>query len=217
MANLNEFFLLVYMTRPVSDTPGSEPLIPQIPSIAAKKFLQSLFSNTSEPVPKPASSTTAKKPDTRPAAKTVQRPTGAVATPIKCPQKFVPKVFADGKQMCLYFSTKRAKFDKAKKDCASRYNSHLFTPRNDLQFNVLKDVKKDSWVGLDDNDEEGKFRWHDDKSILNTEDFNQNIWALDQPDNEEGIEHCIHYWPIRKGLNDRPCSSKQYYICELKI
>lgn len=63
------------------------------------------------------------------------------------------------------------------------------------------------WIGLDDLDEEGVFRWADGSLPLFT------AWDAGEP-NDSGGEDCAHYWADRPLWNDIPCEVQFGAICQ---
>lgn len=65
-------------------------------------------------------------------------------------------------------------------------------------------------MGGHDLGENGKYFWSS-----TSQQFDFTNWSKGQPDNKDGIEHCVHIW--RKSdfeWNDIPCDGKGGYICE---
>ncbi|KAL7744634.1 hypothetical protein ACLKA6_017141 [Drosophila palustris] len=83
---------------------------------------------------------------------------------------------------------------------------------------VREDLMKDDylyWTSGNDMAETGRHVW-----FGNGHPIGVNIWALGQPDNGAGLEHCDHIGYRRvvtdkKGLNDNQCSTKLRFICEV--
>ena len=73
----------------------------------------------------------------------------------------------------------------------------------------------DFWIGLNDIDSEGEFRW------LNGDVFrNEIVWGSGQPDNHNSNEDCVHLNRDRnnpEGANDVPCSFNAHGLCEKPI
>lgn len=60
---------------------------------------------------------------------------------------------------------------------------------------------RDFWIGLSDQEEEGKFGWNDGNALGFTK------WSPGQPDNHRGGEDCVHMtFGHHKRWNDRPCT-----------
>lgn len=81
-----------------------------------------------------------------------------------------------------------------------------------------KGVKSEHWTSGNDLGKTGTYNW-----FSNAQPITIKRWAPNQPDNANGIEHCVHLGYVYKTstdiqLNDRPCSndgnSLFRYICE---
>ena len=72
----------------------------------------------------------------------------------------------------------------------------------------------DFWIGLNDIDSEGEFRW------LNGDVFrNEIVWSSGQPDNHNSNEDCVHLnrYDPSEAANDVPCSYSAHGLCEKPI
>ncbi|KAM8720948.1 hypothetical protein ACLKA7_006913 [Drosophila subpalustris] len=87
-----------------------------------------------------------------------------------------------------------------------------------VEITNFLDLMKDDyeyWTSGNDMAETGRHVW-----FGNGHPIGVNIWALGQPDNGAGLEHCDHIGYRRvitdkKGLNDRQCSTQMRFICEV--
>nr|XP_039251934.1 lectin-like [Styela clava] len=76
---------------------------------------------------------------------------------------------------------------------------------------LIKEAAFDTWIGLDDIQQEGKFVWKD--GVTSTRE--KTYWFVNQPDNQGGIEDCAHFRPHYDWmLNDEPCSKHLKFFCE---
>ncbi|XP_075061077.1 asialoglycoprotein receptor 1-like [Mixophyes fleayi] len=116
---------------------------------------------------------------------------------------------------CYYVSKGLRTWSNAKKYCEYK-KSHLVVINSVEEQDYVSNItqNKDMWIGLTDMD--GSWKWVDGTSYDTTPKF----WDLNQPDDLQG-QDCAH---IRysdkfkdKRWNDRNCSLKFQYICELEI
>ncbi|XP_018613168.1 collectin-12-like isoform X1 [Scleropages formosus] len=133
------------------------------------------------------------------------------ATPTRvpgCPQPW--KLFRD---RCYYFSSERADFEEAEKNCGSRSSSMIIISDMEEQQWVQREAAGRSffWLGLTDREEEDTWRWVDGTLPVFTR------WKPGQPDNWKSRdpqgEDCagmVHqgYW------NDFFCHDRLGFICE---
>ncbi|CAL1548329.1 unnamed protein product, partial [Lymnaea stagnalis] len=70
-----------------------------------------------------------------------------------------------------------------------------------------------AWVGADDMEKQGSFTWKLDSSPVTKETL-KSVFALGEPNNSQGLEHCVHYYFKTGMLNDVQCSSTYGYVCE---
>ena len=73
----------------------------------------------------------------------------------------------------------------------------------------------DFWIGLNDIDSEGEFRWLNGDVLRN-----EIVWLSGQPDNHNNNEDCVHLNRDRnnpEGANDVPCSFNAHGLCEKPI
>jgi hypothetical protein len=55
------------------------------------------------------------------------------------------------------------------------------------------------WIGANDEEQEGTFRWAGGSLV------DYAAWALEQPDNWQGVEDCSELQGVDQLWNDRPC------------
>jgi hypothetical protein len=69
-------------------------------------------------------------------------------------------------------------------------------------------VYEDLWLGLNDIDKDGEFRWTDDRPVSFT------LWEKGEPNNVRNSEHCV---AMRWGYNwnDYQCSFKAKFVCAI--
>merc|ERR1719394_1791895 len=72
----------------------------------------------------------------------------------------------------------------------------------------------DTWIGGNDIDEEGAWKWTD------ASHFDFTFWNSGEPNNSEGNEDCMHAWGIEREVgetwNDKTCSDSMSFLCSKK-
>ncbi|XP_037932878.1 C-type lectin 37Da-like [Teleopsis dalmanni] len=106
------------------------------------------------------------------------------------------------------------------RDTCRRLGADLATITTNDQLNAIssyllsKGYGENDWFWIAGNDlaQEGNFSW-----VSNGEKMTFANWSQGQPDNNGGIEDCVHLW-LREGqfkMNDWQCrNGKAYYICQ---
>lgn len=82
------------------------------------------------------------------------------------------------------------------------------------KFIFLAVKSDDYWISGTDLGSEGKFYWASTGQPFG--DYTK--FKSNQPDNFEGVEHCLHYvgWVSADNWNDNNCDKKFRFICESK-
>ena len=104
-----------------------------------------------------------------------------------------------------------ANWEQAKETCeANGYQLATVNDAGEQAFLMSKTNNSPHWIGYNDKDEEGVFKWLWDISIYTQ-------WQGGQPDNAGGDpgEDCVtfRYWSSGT-WNDRPCTESRRFICE---
>lgn len=73
------------------------------------------------------------------------------------------------------------------------------------------DYNRDTWIGGNDFEIEGEFRWSNGSPISG-----YTNWYRHNPDNL-GFEHCVHFFKFFFQWNDNNCSKKFQSICEKEL
>uniref|UniRef100_A0A8C0I0H9 C-type lectin domain-containing protein n=1 Tax=Balaenoptera musculus TaxID=9771 RepID=A0A8C0I0H9_BALMU len=118
-------------------------------------------------------------------------------TRVTCPEGWLP---FQGK--CYYFSPSTKSWDEARKFCQENY-SHLV-----IISNFAHGSPRVYWLGLNDRNREGDWRWLDGSPIT------LSFWDPQEPNNLHN-EDCAS---MNKGgtWNDLSCDKTTYWICERK-
>ncbi|XP_065279631.1 C-type lectin domain family 4 member E-like [Emys orbicularis] len=122
---------------------------------------------------------------------------------------------------CYYFSIDTMNWGDSERNCTGM-SSHLVVintgTEQDFIFNWTKGTvtsipKKNYYIGLTDQAQEGQWHWVDQTPYNETAAF----WRQDEPSNGN-TENCavvhIETNANRKNWNDIPCSTKVHRICE---
>ncbi|XP_039456320.1 C-type lectin domain family 17, member A-like isoform X2 [Oreochromis aureus] len=108
---------------------------------------------------------------------------------------------------CYLLSESFGSWDAARRDCRGR-EADLVVINSPEEQNLLSKITTEVWIGLNDKEQEGTWKWVDGTPL------NVTYWASGQPDNG-GEEDCAHViWDKQKFWNDLSCSSSRHWICE---
>ncbi|XP_037388699.1 CD209 antigen-like protein C [Pygocentrus nattereri] len=109
-----------------------------------------------------------------------------------------------------YFSAEEKSWNESRQDCRERRaDLVIINSREEQEF--IKKGSRDVWIGLSDEEIEGKWKWVDG-SALTTE-----FWMSGEPNNANGGEDCAVFLlcsPTMKTWNDLPCIHKVAWVCE---
>ncbi|XP_023575959.1 C-type lectin domain family 17, member A [Octodon degus] len=124
---------------------------------------------------------------------------------VTCPEKWLPF-----ENKCYYFSSRTKSWDEARMFCQDNY-SHLVIINSLAEHNFVANAHRSSrvyWLGLNDKDKEGDWRWLDGSPIT------LSFWDPQEPNNFYE-EDCVC---MNKGgnWNDLSCAKTTYWICERK-
>ncbi|XP_019642084.1 PREDICTED: collectin-12-like [Branchiostoma belcheri] len=121
------------------------------------------------------------------------------AVPCKPNKVSCPRDFWNGNGICYKMFDTKLDFSAAAAKCR-RHGGTLAMPR-DAVANVVLSFRlgTNHWIGLHDRYWEGRFQWMDGTPLAG----GYRMWKPNQPDNNKGMEDCVHihdgYW------NDNPC------------
>ncbi|XP_077980176.1 C-type mannose receptor 2-like [Glandiceps talaboti] len=120
------------------------------------------------------------------------------------------------KDHCYFVSTAAThRYAKAQKAC-EKTDSHLVIINNagEQSFieGLLIELTHNVWIGLNDIQKEGKWKWEDGSKLSKKKYSN---WHTGEPNNGGGNEDCAHI-NINENYewNDIACTTKFGYICE---
>ncbi|KAH9496400.1 hypothetical protein Btru_012523 [Bulinus truncatus] len=113
---------------------------------------------------------------------------------------------------CLFWSNTTRNFTDAMKDCKAR-GSIVATFKTWAKFQILRQkAMYNVYIGLDDMEVEGVFRWHDDGSVLDSA-YSKQIFKPGQPDNYQQMDDCVIFGTSGL-LSDVFCIIAYSYVCE---
>nr|XP_055075393.1 CD209 antigen-like protein E [Misgurnus anguillicaudatus] len=122
---------------------------------------------------------------------------------------------------CYFFSSETQTWFEARDLCAAS-KAHLVTINSKaVQDFLVSKIKETSWIGLNDQETEGRWVWLNDQTL---EETGVQFWFNKQPDNwmvdNPSGENCACMGYERAHLNswlDASCEYKKKFICEKKF
>lgn len=101
----------------------------------------------------------------------------------------------------------------AEADCKSQ-GGHLVSIHSSTEFQTIANRAQslnlgDFWLGLNDNQIEGKFVWTDNTPV------NFTFWNGGEPNDWGGAEDCAHVYASNNTWNDLDCNAGLRYVCKL--
>ncbi|XP_030848986.1 C-type lectin domain family 17, member A-like [Strongylocentrotus purpuratus] len=143
-----------------------------------------------------------------------------------CPADWPNRILSLGQTSCYIYSPKKASWAKAKEDCQA-LGGHLVQFDSESELEVVRSFLTAHynfaatgslswmWTGLNDQAEEGTYRWADvDGQVL----ADNTMWDQDQPDDDHRLtnmwsgEDCVLFNGVK--MNDEVCGDSYPYICE---
>uniref|UniRef100_A0A8P4GDI2 C-type lectin domain-containing protein n=1 Tax=Dicentrarchus labrax TaxID=13489 RepID=A0A8P4GDI2_DICLA len=117
---------------------------------------------------------------------------------------------------CYLFSNNSHSWEEGRQDCRERGADLVIIDSSEEQEFVTKNIRKDTWIGLTDRDNEGTWKWTDGTPLTLA------YWVRGQPDSgagdpKWGEEDCaivIAGKETEGNWNDRRCEDAQKWICE---
>ncbi|XP_034003337.1 CD209 antigen-like protein E isoform X2 [Trematomus bernacchii] len=129
----------------------------------------------------------------------------------ECLKKTCPEGWRKFGCSCYLFSTEKASWEQSKQDCTASGAHLVIVDSEEEQKFIASKIKEPTWIGLNDTEEEGTWKWVDGSPL----NLNLTFWSTAQPDNFDG-EDCVEIRSIvhSQSWNDRPCTNDQHWICE---
>ncbi|KAF4084572.1 hypothetical protein AMELA_G00107760 [Ameiurus melas] len=132
-------------------------------------------------------------------------------------RKRVEEIATQGREGWVYFSpnlyfisTEKKMWTEGRQNCKKK-GAELVTikTKEEQEFLVQQLGNDKAWIGLNDRNTEGTWKWVDGTALTTT------YWVPGEP-NDAGNEDCAEIWgnPDKHGWNDRPCNDKVRWICE---
>ncbi|XP_047455955.1 CD209 antigen-like protein E [Mugil cephalus] len=115
---------------------------------------------------------------------------------------------------CYFLSEESGSWDEGRQDCRDRGADLMVIDSPEKQTFLSGFTKRPTWIGLNDRDDEGIWKWVDETPLTLT------YWDTNQPDNGGGIpkfgeEDCVHTRPDENtAWNDLSCASSLPWVCE---
>ncbi|XP_075886982.1 asialoglycoprotein receptor 2-like isoform X2 [Nelusetta ayraudi] len=115
---------------------------------------------------------------------------------------------------CYIFSTQPLSWERAREFCIKEGADLVTIDNAEEQKFVSEKITEKTWIGLNDREEEGTWKWAMDNSSLI-----HPFWSERQPDNGGnsklwGQEDCVHLEMPAKKWNDLWCDNSMNFICE---
>ncbi|XP_063963415.1 uncharacterized protein LOC129273234 [Lytechinus pictus] len=116
---------------------------------------------------------------------------------------------------CYLFGSDTRSWSDARDYCQSQ-GADLVTIESDREFDFLVDYyrhrysSRKFWIGLTYRSSDGLWRYETEHY---TEPESSSYWLSGQPDSGGSGEDCVELY-TSQSLNDRACSTTNYYICE---
>ncbi|KAI3355684.1 hypothetical protein L3Q82_004271 [Scortum barcoo] len=117
---------------------------------------------------------------------------------------------------CYFFSTTSASWEQSRRDCRDKGADLVVIESYEEQELLTNFIKEFTWIGLNDREKEGDWKWIDETPLT------QAYWFREQPDNgggdpqwgEEDCVHMRHDVKTEENWNDRRCDDSMQWICE---
>ncbi|XP_045045285.2 C-type lectin domain family 4 member F [Desmodus rotundus] len=112
-----------------------------------------------------------------------------------------------------YFSSDKKTWQEAEQSCVSQ-GAHLasVTSAKEQAYLIKFTSTSYHWIGLNDRDREGTWRWTDGTTFSSSE--SRQFWSHNQPDNWLSggqDEDCVH---IQQKWNDISCNALYHWVCK---
>ncbi|XP_070771392.1 CD209 antigen-like protein E [Enoplosus armatus] len=124
---------------------------------------------------------------------------------------------------CYLCSVRSGSWEKGRQDCRERGADLVVVDSSEEQEFLSKLIKQDTWLGLNDRDKEGTWKWIDETPLtVSLSCQPPRYWSERQPDNgggdpKWGEEDCAHFTSgvtSQHNWNDLRCDVSLQWICE---
>ncbi|XP_060720554.1 C-type lectin domain family 4 member M-like [Tachysurus vachellii] len=111
-----------------------------------------------------------------------------------------------------YISAEKKTWSESRQDCRKRgADLAIINTSEKRDFIVTQLSNNEAWIGLNDIDREGVWKWVDGSPLTT------RLWCQGEPNNA-GDEDCVETGsPSRNCWNDQPCQSQLIWICEKSL
>ncbi|XP_039880726.1 CD209 antigen-like protein A, partial [Simochromis diagramma] len=108
-------------------------------------------------------------------------------------------------------SSEQKSWEESRRDCLKK-GSDLMIINSREEQNFVNKFKKHLWIGLTDSETEGIWKWVDGTQMTTS------YWNSGEPNGGRN-ENCgeIKTYNSENSLNDAPCSSAKFWICEKRV
>ncbi|XP_028264186.1 CD209 antigen-like protein E [Parambassis ranga] len=122
---------------------------------------------------------------------------------------------------CYFFSADSASWERSRQDCREKGADLVAIDSYEEQVFLTATINQSSWIGLNNRDHEGTWKWSDGTPLDSTPGY----WRENQPDNGGGNplwgeENCVHLTArqeAKKNWNDQGCDASNRWICEKMV
>ncbi|KAF4071627.1 hypothetical protein AMELA_G00275480 [Ameiurus melas] len=127
-------------------------------------------------------------------------------------QKFSKQGWIYFSSSVYYISTENKNWTEGREDCRERGADLVIINNKEEQEFISKILSsRNAWIGLNDGDREGEWKWVDGTPL------NTGFWGNGEPNSYAGDEDCVlihgNYDPVRSWA-DYPCNNQFVWICE---
>ncbi|GFO33439.1 hypothetical protein PoB_005994400 [Plakobranchus ocellatus] len=134
-----------------------------------------------------------------------------------CPNGFEAVEYgSECRVTCILSLTTPLSYDSATGEC-NNLDGYLVSVRTAEKLLMVRsfDQGSDMWVGIDDQAQEGQYRWQEDGELLTSAERTA-VFRNGEPNDHNGVEDCVQYRTSDDLLNDSACWSLMKALCESK-
>ncbi|XP_026215268.1 C-type lectin domain family 4 member M-like [Anabas testudineus] len=130
------------------------------------------------------------------------------------PQVLYSEVWRHFNGNFYYFSSLMKSWQESRNDCQQR-GADLVIINSAKEQDFIRSWRKHMWIGLNDREVEGTWRWVDGTPVLTATRF----WGTSEPNDAKGTEDCaeIYNYESQNSWNDAPCEIQKHWICESRL